>query len=125
MTTPLPRSLGLSADVVAVVYYCHACQGKHTYGRDYFTGTGKAPETCPNCSTPFVQEDRVLRVEADTSETLDAKRRDLFAKRGNALPSRPKPDDPKEIKRQRIQTLEAELQRLRGEGEGEPIHRAR
>ncbi|MGI5288019.1 hypothetical protein ACQEVF_32405 [Nonomuraea polychroma] len=119
MTTPLPPGLQLPADLVAVVYFCHVCEGKHTYGRDYVTETGGLPTACPNCSTPFVQEDRVLRVEADTFEGLEAKKRDLFAKRGRALPGRPKPDDPKEIKKQRIHGLEEELRRLRG-GEDSP-----
>lgn len=109
-TRPL---VDLPADLVAVVYYCHACGGKHTYGRDYMADTGSFPDACPACSTAFVQDDRVARVEADSPEVLEAKKLDLFAKRGQALPVEAKPDDPQEIREQRVRVLEAELNKLR------------
>lgn len=113
MTTPLPPELELPADLVAVIYYCSSCDGKHTYGRDYFAETGKAPHSCPNCSASFDQEERVLRIESDDVAELEAKKHDLYARRGRALPDRPKPDDPDAVRRQRIRTLEDELDRLR------------
>lgn len=113
MTKTQPVGRDLPADLVAVVYYCHACDGKHTYGRDYMAETGSFPDACPNCSTPFIQEDRVARVEADSPASLEAKKLDVFAKRGNALPVVRKPDDPQEIRKQRIRNLEAELDRLK------------
>ncbi len=100
----------LPKEVVSIIYHCHQCGGKHTFGRDYFEELD-IPELCPGCGTPFIQEDRYSRLEADTSEDLDAKKRDLLRKRG-VLPDEPKPQDPNEIKERRMRALRDELARL-------------
>ncbi|MFI9552656.1 hypothetical protein [Nonomuraea endophytica] len=105
----------LPADLVAVVYFCAGCGGKHTFGSDYFAESGKDPETCPGCGAALKSEDRVLRVVADDEVQMEAKKTDLFARRGQALPSRPKPADPGELRRQRVRELEKELENLKTE----------
>lgn len=107
------KAADLPVDLVAVIYYCHACDGKHTFGRDFMAETGAYPDACPACGAVFVQDDRVARVEADAPEDLEARKRDLFAKRGRALPVERKPDNPEEIRTRRIRTLEDELGRLK------------
>jgi len=112
------KPVDLPADLVAVVYYCEKCDSKHTFGRDYMAETGAFPDACPGCGARLNQDDRVDRHEGDSAETLEARKLDLFAKRGRALPGRPKPDNPQEIKQQRIRDLEGELRRLKGGGDG-------
>ncbi|WP_157251028.1 hypothetical protein [Nonomuraea typhae] len=113
MTTPLPAKLNLPADLVSAIYFCPACQGKHTFGAAYFTETGKDPDLCPGCSAPLKTEDRVLRVEGDDEALMEARKTDLFARRGLTLPARPKPADPGELRRQRVRELEKELEGLK------------
>ncbi len=108
MSTPLP------GNVEAIVYYCHACKSKSTFGRDYFTQVG-TPDKCGTCGTPFLQEDRITRLKTDTFDDLSMKRDDLFRKRGENIPVREKPQSPEEIKQQRIKDLENEIKRLKGE----------
>lgn len=101
----------LPADVLTVIYHCHNCGGKDTYGRDYFTQVG-TPSNCQSCGTPYIQEDRIPRLESDTSDDLDAKKATLMARRGVVVDAKPKPIDPQEIKRQRVNELRAELDQL-------------
>ncbi|MFI7707597.1 hypothetical protein [Nonomuraea sp. NPDC049480] len=115
MTKTQALAADLPADLVSVIYFCEACGCKHTFGRDYMAETGVYPDTCPNpdCAAPLDQDDRVTRDDKDTHETLEAKKRDLFAKRGRALPAARKPDDPKDVRDRRIRNLESELRKLR------------
>lgn len=113
-----PTKLDLPADLVSVVYFCPACQGKHTFGAEYFATVGKDPEECPGCSAQLKPEDRVLRVLADDEARLEEKKTSLFARRGQALPTRPKPADPDDLRKQRVRELERELEGLKSAGGG-------
>lgn len=108
VSTPLP------ANVVAVIYHCHVCGSKHTYGRDYFTEVG-VPAACTTCETPLIQDDRIPRLETDTPDQLSMKRDDLFRKRGLAVPVREKPKTAEDMKRHRIKELEDQIKMLKGE----------
>lgn len=105
----------LPNDTVSVIYHCHVCHAKNTYGRDYFSDVG-TPDKCLSCGTPYLQEDRIPRLDKDTPEDLESKRDALLGRRGVPVVPRPKPADPDEIKRQRISELDAELRRLKNEG---------
>jgi DNA-directed RNA polymerase subunit RPC12/RpoP len=106
----------LPTGLVSVVYFCSNCGGKHTYGADFFTDVG-APATCPNCSTPFDQDDQVQRYDDEDDDKIRMKRDDLHRKRGEAVPKSIKPDDPEKIKAQRIKDLEREIVQLKGDQE--------
>lgn len=109
----------MPADTLTVIYYCHVCKGKHTFGLEYFTEVG-TPDTCPNCNTHFEQGDKILRTPEDTEDDLDHKRDELRRKRGEKVKIKERPADPAETKRARIKELEDEVKRLKGEDPKEP-----
>jgi DNA replicative helicase MCM subunit Mcm2 (Cdc46/Mcm family) len=109
----------VAADTVSVIYYCPVCEGKHTFGIDYFTEVGE-PDACPNCGTKFEQADKILRKPEDTDDDLENKRTDLLQKRGQKVKVREKPTDSKEIKKQRVKELQDEIDRLEGRDPKEP-----
>lgn len=98
----------------AVIYYCGNCRGKHTFGADYFVEVG-APVKCPNCDTPFVQEDQVHRYTDETEDVVKMKRDDLYRKRGEEVPVEVKPEDPDVLKQREIERLENEIKKLKGQ----------
>lgn len=111
----------LPAEVVSIVYHCHVCKSKHTFGRDYFSDVG-TPDKCGTCDTPLIQEDRITRNENDTADDMSMKKDDLLRKRGENVPVREKPDDPEAMKRQRIRELREEADRLeRGDRGGNGV----
>jgi hypothetical protein len=97
-----------------IVYFCANCKGKHTYGSDYFVEVGP-PAQCPNCGTPFVQDDQIHRYTDETDETIKMKRDDLYRQRGEAVPAVIKPDSPEAIRAAKIAELENEIKKLKGE----------
>lgn len=104
----------LPAGLVSVIYFCLNCGGKHTYGADYFVDVG-APSVCPNCGTAFEQDDQVQHYDDESDEVIRMKRDDLHRKRGELVPVDAKPDSPEALKKARIDQLEDEIQRLKGE----------
>ncbi len=101
--------------LVAVIYFCPVCGGKHTYGSDYFVQVGN-PTACPNCATNFVQNDQVHHYDDESDDTLRMKRDDLHRARGEKIPIETKPDSPEKIKQARIADLENEILALKGQG---------
>lgn len=117
MAMPLPPDV--PADAVAVIYYCHVCKGKHTFGPDYFTEVG-TPDKCPNCGTSFEQRDKILRTSEDTDDQLDEKRDNLHRRRGEKIPKRERPADPEATKKARVKELRDEIDRLEGRDPKQP-----
>lgn len=109
-----PKKADLDPDLDTIIYLCHNCGGKHTYGVDYFTEVG-VPDKCPNCGTPFVQDDQIPRFKTDSDEDLRMKRDDLRRKRGEDVPIMDKPEDPEKIKQAEIERLENEIKKLKGQ----------
>lgn len=103
----------LPAGLVSVIYYCLNCQGKHTYGSDFFVEVG-APSVCPNCGTVFNQDDQIHRFETDSDEDLSMRRDDLKRSRGETVEVEVKPDSPEKIKQAQIDSLQQQLDRLKG-----------
>lgn len=100
--------------LVSVVYFCATCRGKHTFGADYFVEVGP-PAECPNDGTSFDQADQIHRYDDEDDEKIKMKRDDLYLRRGEMVPPKPKPEDPEAIKRNRIEELNREILRLKGE----------
>lgn len=127
MTTPAQPTVPLPDQVTDVIYFCTTCKGKATFGAAYFSEVGE-PTTCPNCGTAYSeqdQHDRIHRMPDDTPADLDRKRDDLFKKRDDRLPSRPKPTDPREIRKQKIKELRDQLRELEAEDEATDEERDR
>lgn len=112
------KKADVPADLISVIYYCKNCKGKHTYGPDYFVEIGP-PATCPNCSEPFDQDEQIHRLKRDTEEDeerfVKTKRDELYRQRGQEVPVEAKPEDPEVLKQAKIEALNREILRLKGQ----------